>query len=85
MKPTNIPGFSAEASLCKVSARFQARIGTQLHRGLAHPANLSSTTFTTPGLFCSTKLVCTFKNRWPWIECSYTGFGLWNPVTNRCE
>lgn len=85
MKTMNIPGFTAEASLHRLSAYFQASAATELHGGVVHPAALSSTTYTTPGLFCSTKLVCRFKNSWPWVECSYTGFGLWNPVTNRCE
>jgi hypothetical protein len=85
MNTTKLPGFTAEGSLCRVSARFQAKTEANLNGGIVYPANLSSTTFVTPWLFCSSKLVCKPKNSWPWIECSYTGFGFWNPVTKRCE
>jgi hypothetical protein len=85
MKTMNIPGFTAEASLYKPGAHFQASTATDLHGGLMHPVTLSSTVYTPPKVYCLSKLVCKPKSSWPWLECSYTGFGVWNPATKRCE
>ncbi len=83
MKTTNMPGFTAEASLYKFRANFQARTEPDVNGGLVH---LAGNIYYTPRpLFCLSKLVCRPINRFPWIQCSNTGFGFWNPVTHRCE
>jgi hypothetical protein len=83
MKNMDLPGFTAEAALGKLSARFQARTEADVSGGLVHPAG-GMYYIPTP-VYCLSKLVCRPINRFPWIQCSNTGFGIWNPVTNRCE
>ena len=83
MKNGNMPGFTAEASLPTLSARFQALMQADVNDGLVHPANGMS--YIPTPIYCLSKLVCRPINRFPWIQCSNTGFGIWNPVTHRCE
>ncbi len=80
MKTMNMPRFTAEASLISSSARGQTLIGASVPGGLVRPAN-----FIPKPVWCLTKLVCRPINTFPWIKCSNTGFGIWNPVTHRCE
>jgi hypothetical protein len=82
MENMQMPGFAAEASLGSLSARVQARRNADVNSGLVHPAG---THFVPTPIYCSTKLECRRINRFPWIQCSNTGFGVWNFVTNRCE
>jgi hypothetical protein len=82
MKNMDLPGFTAEAALGKLSVRFQAGTQADVKGGLVRPA---SSIYYTPKLYCLSKLVCRPINRFPWIQCSNTGFGIWNPVTHRCE
>lgn len=78
-----IPRFTAEASFRTFRAGFQARTEADVSGGLVHPA--ASTTFVPRPIYCMSKLVCWPTSRFPWIQCSYSGFGIWNPVTHRCE
>jgi hypothetical protein len=80
VKTINTPGFTAEASLFSFSAGFQALTEGSVSGGLVRPAN-----FIPKPVWCSTKLECRPINSFPWIRCSNTGFGIWNPVTHRCE
>jgi hypothetical protein len=77
-----IPGFTAEASFRTFRAGFQARTEADVSGGLVHPAG--SVFIPTPD-YCLTKLECWALPFWPWLTCSQTGFGIWNPVTHRCE
>ena len=84
MKTMKMPGFTAEeSSLSKLSSHFQARTEADVNGGFVRPAqNLYNPR---PRIFCLSKLECRPLNTFPWLHCSYTGFGFWNPVTNRCE
>jgi hypothetical protein len=77
-----IPGFTAEASFPMFRAGFRARTEADVSGGLVHPAGMF---FIPKPIFCLSKLVCRPISRFPWIQCSNTGFGIWNPVTHRCE
>ena len=83
MKNMDMPGFTAEASLDTLSARFQALTEAHVNDGLVHPAG--SMYYIPKPVYCLSALECRPINRFPWIQCSNTGFGFWNPVTNRCE
>ena len=83
MKNMDLPGFTAEAALGRLSVRFLARPEADVNGGVVHPAG--SIYYTPKPIYCLSKLVCRPINRWPWLKCSNTGFGIWNPVTHRCE
>jgi hypothetical protein len=82
MKKIDLPGFTAEAALGKWSARFPGRTEPDVSGGLVHPAGIF---YMPKPVYCLSKLVCRPINWFPWIQCSNTGFGIWNPVTQRCE
>jgi hypothetical protein len=94
-----LPGFTAEASLYKESAGYQAAAAATIHGGLVQPASPfaeetildKSLTFLGP-VFTPRPAWC-FRQRCknvappghkPLLLCS-TVLGFWNPVTQRCE
>lgn len=77
----NIPGFTAEAALYNVGARYQASAGTVIHGGLVRPA-LSDRIDLYLRLPC---LKWTCIDRPPWLPHCWQTIGFWNHVTGRCE
>ena len=79
-----MPGFTAEASLRDVDARYRtSKTKVDVGGGLIQPA--FEQVYKPRPLYCMSALECRPTKSWPWLVCSNTGFGIWNPVTHRCE
>lgn len=83
----NIPGFSAEASVFNVATRYQATAKGTFYSGLVQPAGPFSTVFHPERpIFCR-KRVCVVvapAGQRPHLVC-HLEFGIWNPITGRCQ
>jgi hypothetical protein len=77
----SIPGFTAEASLYNVSARYRATAEAAVYGGLVQPA-LSDRIELYPRLWCLKR----FVEIGPTGVMKYTyEVGIWNYVTHRCD
>lgn len=82
-----IPGFTAEASLHNGGTRYQATPLDSSYGGLVQPAGPFSTVFHPDRPIFCLKRVCEDvapAGQRPHLVC-HLGFGIWNPVTRRCE
>ena len=84
----NMPGFTAEASLYNVNERYQATAQATVYGGLVQPAGPFSTVFRPDRPIFCLKRVCKDvapAGHVPQLVCNFFRFGIWNPVTRRCE
>ena len=83
----NMPRFTAEASLFNVGTRYQATAEAPFYSGLVQPAGpFSTVVHRDRPIFCL-KRVCKDvapAGQRPRLVC-HLGFGIWSPVTGRCE
>jgi len=89
-----MPGFTAEASLCNVSTRYQVTAEATIHGGLVEPAGPFSDSTTLDTSFRSSARVYASPDPvlqvavFPVAEPKSTllpDIGFWNSTTQRCE
>ena len=90
-----MPGFTAEASLCNVSTRYQVTAEATIHGGLVEPAGPFSDTTTLDTSFPFLGPVYTPRPipcfKWQCFQLPnqnphcFRTLGFWNSTTHRCE
>ena len=78
---TNMPQFTAEASLFNVSTRYQITTMASFKGGIVQPAQFNLFYPDRP-IYCLKYRCIQFPNRNPFC---WRVLGIWNPVTASCE